>query len=242
MNNLNQPIIITKPAKPLKLILISACVLIIVWTSWSAIKMIGVAKNLDQLEKTNGQNSAIQSVMPASYTPEQQLAIEGQGNYALGAARPLVTIVEFGDFACSYCQASYSVIRELSLEYPDDLKIVWRDRPAFDYSLNLAQAAYCAGEQDKFWPMHDKLFMHQSSALGSSAQDIVTLAQQIGVNTTAFSQCLVASRYLEQIKANYLAAEALEVTGTPTWFVNGQKIEGHLSKSDWEVLLNKLMN
>ncbi|MFC1678577.1 DsbA family protein, partial [Patescibacteria group bacterium] len=119
---------------------------------------------------------------------ETQKLIEGsEDNYWLGSPDPKLTIVEFGDFACPFCQKSFPTIRELSVKHKDKIKIIFRDFPVtHEHSLVLSLAARCAGEQGLFWVMHDKLFLNQ----GVSREDeLVELAKQVGADTKRFQTC-----------------------------------------------------
>jgi len=159
------------------------------------------------------------------YTDQARQAIEGQDNYWLGSTKPKVTIVEFADFSCPYCKNSFTKIREISLKYKNDVKIIFRDYPAYEHSLDLAMAARCAGEQGLFWLMHDKLFQNQGVY---EKTHLLELANQIGADTTKFNNCLTNKTYLQQIQQNFADGQNLGVTGTPTWFINGNKIAGDI--------------
>ena len=148
-------------------------------------------------------------------------------NYWLGAANPKITIVEFSDFACPHCRASFSTVREISLKYKKYIKIIYRDFPILtDYSLDLALAARCAGEQGLFWPMHDALFLNQGEV--KTKKEIFALAQRVGVNKTKFQQCFNTKKYLTAINQDLNDGRSLNITGTPTWFINGYEIAGDI--------------
>lgn len=159
------------------------------------------------------------------YTEEMQQVVEGQDNYWTGAAKPKITIVEFVDFSCPLCKNSFTKIREISLNYKKDVKIIFRDYPMYEHSLDLAMAARCAGEQGLFWLMHDKLFQNQGVY---EKNQLLELANQIGADVTRFDNCFANKKYLKQIQANFTDAESLGVIGTPTWFINGNKIAGDI--------------
>ena len=151
--------------------------------------------------------------------------ITGTNNYWLGSSKPKITIVEFADFSCPNCKNSFSNIREISLKYRNDVKIIFRDYPIYENSINLALAGRCAGEQGLFWLMYDKLFARQGEFELSQLPDF---ANQIGANLNKFNDCLKNEKYLNDIKKDYADGESLEVTGTPTWFINGYKIAGDI--------------
>jgi len=147
-------------------------------------------------------------------------------HYWLGSAKAPITIVEFGDFACPVCKQAFPTIREISLKYKNDIKFIWRDYPIVqDYSALLALAGHCAGEQGLFWPMHDKLFQNQGVY---QAEQLAALANQIGADPTRFNDCLNKQKYLAQIEKDLTDGQAFGNSGTPTFFINGYKVEGNI--------------
>jgi len=164
--------------------------------------------------------------------------IIGDGAYWLGAADPQVTIVEFADFACSYCHESFPIIRELTNTHKTRVKFIFRHYPALsDDSLGLALAAECAGEQGLFWPMHDKLFQNQ----GLSTDKLSAAANQIGADTNRFDECLKSKRYLKDVQKDFSDGQALGFTGTPTWFINGRMIEGSIPYNTFKGIIEQLI-
>lgn len=168
----------------------------------------------------------------------EQYQAEGEKKYWLGSASPKVTIVEFGDYNCPMCKNSYSKIREISVKYKDNIKIIYRDYPFYENSLELSLAARCAGEQGLFWLMHDKLFQNQG---GFNLDYLPELANQIGADVDKFNNCLNSQKYLNDIKKDFTDAESLGVTGTPTWFINGYKVEGDMPYNIFIELIESLL-
>lgn len=175
------------------------------------------------------------------YTAEKQLDIEGANNTwnVFGAKEPLITIVEFSDFTCPYSHDVFPTVRALMLRYQDIIQFIYRDRTPTERSAILALAAHCAGEQGKFWAMHDKLFQYQSSSLGTNLDELNILAESVNLNLLNFQQCLASKKYLEKIKTNVADSLKLEANGTPTFFINGQKYEGALSEETFEQIINE---
>ena len=159
--------------------------------------------------------------------------VEGsKNNYWLGSANPKITIVEFSDFNCVYCKKSFSKIREVTSAY-DNIKFIYRDFPVLsDFSTQIALAARCAGEQGLFWIMHDKLFLNQG--IGSD-EEIFEAFKQIGGNEDKFKACFANKKYLPDIEKDLIDGQKLNISGTPAWFINGQKIEGDIP---YEFLIN----
>ncbi len=178
----------------------------------------------------------------SEYSGEQKLLIEGQNNPSFGSENPELTIVQFADFQCPFCKASFPALRQLSLQYQDKVKIIFRDWPAHEHSVQLALGAYCAAEQNKFWEMHDKLYQNQSDTFGSNKNDLASMASELGIYNEQFRSCFDSQKYLSQIQKNYADSQTLSVKGTPTWFFNGRKVEGALSTTDLETVIRSYVS
>jgi protein-disulfide isomerase len=159
-------------------------------------------------------------------------------NFFLGTSSPRLTVVEFSDFACPYCRDSYAVVREMSLKYKNSIKIIYRDYPLHENSVELALAARCAGEQGLFWPMYDKLFSRQEKFSTSSLPD---LAVSVGADAKKFSGCLKEKKYLSSVKKDYSDGQSLGIRGTPTFFFNGYRAEGEIPKDKFEQIINQFL-
>jgi len=175
-------------------------------------------------------------------------AINGDGtNYYMGQASSTITIVEFGDFACPYCQSSAAATEEMRIKYQDRIKFIYRDYPLHENSIDLALAARCAGEQNKFWQMHDSLFAHQdvlSAATTTNDElktDLLNIASDLNLGIGQFAACLDDRRYIGRIKKDYEDGELLEIDGTPTWYVNNYRITGSMDAEKMEELITGLI-
>jgi len=156
----------------------------------------------------------------------QQYNAAAGDHYWMGSDKAKITIVEFGDFACANCEQAFPTIREISLKYKNDIKYIWRDYPVIsDYSALLALSARCAGEQGLFWPMHDKLFQNQGV---NTADQLSTLANQIGADLARYNDCINKQKYLTQIQKDLSDGQGFNISGTPAYFINGYKVEGNI--------------
>ena len=145
----------------------------------------------------------------------------------LGSPNASVTIVEFGDYQCPTCGGWFNT-QEASLIQnlvnTGRVKLVWRD---FDYygpdSVSASEAAYAAGEQGKFWQFHDLLFQNQRAPNGgwSSRQNLMKLAEQLGLNMTQFNIDFNSGRFDSVINSNHNLGVQAGVTETPTFFLIG---------------------
>jgi len=170
---------------------------------------------------------------------QQKYDAVNKDSFWTGTSSPKVTIVEFADFACPHCKASFPVIRALSVKYKNDIKLIYRDFPLLtDHSVDLALAARCAGEQGLFWPMHDKLFMNQGV---STSTEFAALAMQTGANMDKYNVCYNSKKYFPQIQKDISDGNGFGISGTPTWFINGYKIEGDIPMATWEEIITKFL-
>lgn len=142
-----------------------------------------------------------------------------------GAANAPVTIVEFSDFECPFCGRAVETLQQIEKTYGDRVRIVFRDYPLVMHrtAKRAAEAAHCADEQGKFWPMHDRLF---SKGGPISDSDIERFAQQAKLDQNAFDACLASGKFKEAWKPSLDAGTRIGVTSTPSFFVNGRMIVG----------------
>jgi predicted DsbA family dithiol-disulfide isomerase len=155
-----------------------------------------------------------------------RLALAVGDDPARGPADAPVTIVEFSDFQCPYCSRATATLKKLDAAYPGKIRLVYRDFPLVQIHPNAAraaEAAACANEQGKFWPMHDAMFEHQDK-LGEA--DLKQSAAAIGLDTTAFNTCLESGRHAAQWKKDTTEGESYGVSSTPAFFINGRLVVG----------------
>ena len=137
-----------------------------------------------------------------------------------------VTLVEYGDFECTYCGKAEEVIRDLLSSIGDDVRYVWRHLPLNDVHASAqlaAEASEAAAAQGKFWEMHDLLLDHQGE-LGP--RDLVGYAEQLGLDTKRFTAELRGREYAGRVSEDVGTADESGVSGTPTFFINGRRHYG----------------
>lgn len=146
-----------------------------------------------------------------------------------GSLNAKLKIVAFEDFQCPYCLKAFPIIKSVLNNYSDKILFVYRDFPineAHSDAQKAAEAGQCAYEQGKFWEYHDKLFMNQKAL---SVPDLQRYALEIGLNDEDFEECLNSGRYESEVKADFEDGVKAGVSGTPTFFFNGNKVAGVLS-------------
>jgi protein-disulfide isomerase len=158
-----------------------------------------------------------------------------------GRGEPGVSILVFSAFACPYCAEANTQLDALRARYGDRLQIVFKhfplggDRDAFLPH----EAALAAAEQDRFWPMHDRLFALQASLTqrASGREVVLRLARELGLDEAKFSAALDSRRFRPQVERDVAEASALKVRAAPTFFVDGIKLEGLQSLETMEQIV-----
>lgn len=159
-----------------------------------------------------------------------------------------VTIVEFSDFQCPFCRRFYEdTLSQLEEEYINTGKAVLYYR---HYPLNFhpmaqatAEAAECANDQSKFWEMHDKIFEEQAAqgtgTIEYTEEDIKTWAGEIGFNQEEFNSCLDSGKYTEKVQTDFDEGTTAGVDGTPSFFINGERLVGAQPFEAFEAVIDK---
>ncbi|HEY4179334.1 MAG TPA: thioredoxin domain-containing protein [Kofleriaceae bacterium] len=160
----------------------------------------------------------------------------GLPGHQLGPDNAPVTIVEWSDFQCPFCQRNAPVLAAIHEKYGDDVRIVFRYLPmSFHRHASLAaEAAIAASVQGKFWPYHDQLFA-QFPAIQRA--DLEAAAEKVGLDMKKFKAALDDRRYRALVVAESASGLALGVDGTPTMFVNGQAIVGARELSELDTIV-----
>ena len=145
---------------------------------------------------------------------------------ALGSANAPVTIVEFSDFQCPFCQRVVPTIKRLKETYGDRIRIVWKDFPLTQIhpqAFKAAEGAQCAREQGKFWEYHDQLFANQRAL---EPEFLKKYAADTGLDAAKFGACLDSAKYAERVQGQISAGNSLGVNSTPALFINGRLLSG----------------
>ncbi|MEI9950081.1 MAG: thioredoxin domain-containing protein [Pseudomonadota bacterium] len=158
-----------------------------------------------------------------------------------GPADALVTLVEFSDFECQYCKRVEPTLRALLARYPKTLRLVWKDYPLPQHKgaqllANFAADAYRRGSARGFWAVHDGIFA-QPDALDDGA--LGALAGKAGLDGALLLISAHAGVHDAAIRADMKLGQKLSVSGTPTFFANGRRIEGALPLDQFEALIQE---
>lgn len=158
--------------------------------------------------------------------PEPVSAVSIGDSPVKGAADAWVTIVEFTDFQCPHCGRVQGTLERLRERYGAELRFVVKHAPLPQHAdaQPAALAAECAGAQGQFWPYAKLLFARQTE-LGDEAYR-AWASELPGVDAARFEACLSGAEPSPRIERDQALAARLGVEGTPTFFVNGRKLEG----------------
>ncbi len=204
----------------------------LVYRSYRELKAV---HNLSSLSSTKEFTTGAVSVPGSSLVDRR--AVESPDDPALGPADAKVTIVEFGDFQCPFSRASVTTMKQLLEKYGNKIRFIFRDFPnssIHENATNAAVAAACAQTQGKFWQYYDLLFLNQENLLQS---DLLRYAEQLRMDTATFQQCLLTEQRKQEVDDDFQAGTNLGVSGTPTWFINGHRVEGAIPYKTFEKIV-----
>ncbi len=142
-----------------------------------------------------------------------------------GAALPLVTIVEYSDFQCPYCSRLANTLHEVARDYPQDVKLVFKQFPLKMHrnAEPAARASLAAHEQGKFWEMHDQMFANQKAL---SDEQLEAYAVGLGLDMDKWRTDFASPTLKAHVDEEFTYGRALGISSTPTFFVNGKLHKG----------------
>jgi len=170
--------------------------------------------------------------------PTKIYEIRTEGAPSLGPQTAPVTIAEFSDFQCEYCAVVEPTLTQIREVYKDEVRIIWKNLPLTSMHKNAmgaALASEAAYNQGKFWEFHDKLFANQDKL---DLESLKQYAGDLGLNTSKFEIDLQSSEVKKRVDEDMSEASSLDVTGTPTFFVNGHLLVGAQPLSNFTKIIN----
>lgn len=151
-------------------------------------------------------------------------------DHSFGDPEAKVVLVEFGDFQCPACANYYPIVKQIEANFKDSVRLVFRHFPLTNTHPNAmaaSQAAEAAGLQGKFWEMHDLLYENQSdwSSLPSPRNTFMAYAGRLSLNVDRFQKDMDSEAVTAAIRFGVESGNRSAILGTPTFFMNGQKIQ-----------------
>ena len=157
--------------------------------------------------------------------PRYDVAIAAD-DASIGAANAPVTIIEFSDFQCPFCQRVMPTLKRVRETYGDKVRIVWKDFPLTSIhpqAFKAAEAGNCAREQGKFWEYHDVLFSNQQAL---QPEFLKKYAADTGLDVVKFGACLDTAKYGDHVQEQMGVGNGLGIQSTPSAFINGRLVTG----------------
>jgi len=161
----------------------------------------------------------------AGLNPNTVYTVSTEGDPFIGPEDAPITIVEFADFRCSYCERHFQETFQPLLDaYEGRVRYVFRDYPILSQeSLVAALAGECADDQGEFWEFHDRMYSNQQLL---TREQFILYATEMELDVAAFTTCLDEQTHLDEVVQDFRDGESLGVTGTPTFFINGKPLIG----------------
>jgi protein-disulfide isomerase len=192
-----------------------------------------VLEELKAIRKLLEQGARAQAAARPAADEGAGLTLSGiDGDPVKGAAEAPLVLVEYTDFQCPFCGRHFAATwPSLASEYVDagKLRYLVRDFPLesiHPQAFEAAEAARCAGDQGRYWEMHDALFQNQK-ALGQA--QLKQYAEGLGLDTAAFEACLEDGRHADAVRADLAEGQGAGITGTPTFFLAVEGENGALN-------------
>jgi len=151
-----------------------------------------------------------------------------------------ITIIEISDYQCPYSKKGNSTLRKVFEKYPGKIKLVFKNMPLGFHknAQKAAEAAECAGDQGKFWEMHDMLFENQKNL---EISELKNYAKNLGLDTVKFNQCLDSGKFKEKIDAQIKEVKDFGITGTPGFFINDRFLGGAYPLEEFTKLIDEML-
>lgn len=166
-----------------------------------------------------------------------------RASWSTATGKELVTLTEYGDFQCPACAAYEPVVQQLRKDYGDKLAFAYRQYPLYTIHPNALAAAYAseaAGAQGKFWDMHDMLFAKQDEWAKSAdpRANFEAYATELKLDITKFKADVASSAVQGAVSFDYAEGEKLGVNSTPTFYLNGEKLQNPGSVEGFKALID----
>lgn len=163
------------------------------------------------------------------------VGLEGDDGPALGSATPTVEIVEFADFECPACRAVSQPLLSFVRDHASEVRLVVQHAPLaliHPHAVAAALGGICADRAGKFWPYYEMMYGEQTALTTDGERFIIAAGTRLGLDPEEFRRCMEDAATRRKLDEDMLAASRLVVRATPTFFINGKRMEG----SGWEFI------
>ncbi|TSC94230.1 MAG: putative lipoprotein [Parcubacteria group bacterium Licking1014_1] len=198
------------------------------------------------LGQKNPQNAQVNSLSPQQKNQQpdpadlQAFSIT-KDNHIRGDFNAPITLVEFSDFECPFCERHYPTLNKILSDYEGKVRLVYKHFPLGFHknAQKAAESSECASEQGKFWEYHDKLF--ENFQLGYSEENFKKWAKDLGLNNGKFNECFDSGKFAQKVKDDQQEGVKKGVNGTPATFINGQLVSGALPYDSFKQIIDNLL-
>jgi len=190
----------------------------------------------------NNKVAANNPTQPTNNQPAQPTNVDievTEDDHIRGPKDAEITIVEFSDFQCPFCNRFHDTMKQVLAEN-DNVRWVYKHFPLdsiHPLARKAAEASECAADQDKFWEYTDELFARQDTMSDATFESI---ASDLGLNIGTFSNCLDSGTYADKVESEYQLGLQSGVRGTPGNFINGQAVPGAVPYSQIQGIIDSL--
>ena len=154
---------------------------------------------------------------------ELTLPVSVSRDHIQGPEKAPVTLLEYGDYECPYCGQASTIVKIVQNLLGDNLRFVFRNFPLTQihpHAQHAAEAAECAGAQNRFWEMHDILYEHQQAL---EDEDLESYAELLKLDIPSFQGDFFNHSFADRVREDFLSGIRSGVNGTPTFYINGRR-------------------
>ncbi len=171
--------------------------------------------------------------------PELTLPVSSSRDHIQGAQKAPITLLEYGDYECPYCGQAFTIVKLVQDLLGNNLRFVFRNFPLTQihpHAQHAAEAAECAGAQNKFWEMHDILYENQQAL---EDENLLEYAKVLELDMSRFQDDFYNHTFALRVREDFLSGIRSGVNGTPTFYINGMRYN---DSWDQETLTKTLVN
>jgi protein-disulfide isomerase len=180
------------------------------------------AKFLVERVRRGDTRAQAEAAYRARFSPDSVKSIDVSGSPSKGAAKPVVTLVEWADFECPFCGVAAPLLKGAVEKFPEQVQLVFKHYPlsAHQHAENAARAAVAAQRQGKFWPVQQALFENQKKGLDEP--HVLELARAAGLDMKEFENDIASEATADSVARDRKQADELGLQGTPMIYINGR--------------------
>ncbi len=160
-----------------------------------------------------------------------------QRDHIIGDESAAVTLLMYGAYECPHCVEGNEIVQKIQQYFRENLRFVFRHFPRTNvhpHAEAAAEVAEAAGEQDKFWEMHGRLFENYNRLDG---EHLISYAEELGLDMERFERAITGRVFAQRVREDLVSGMESNVRGTPTYFINGVK---HLASGRFEILVEAI--